>query len=563
MTPDQLAAAIRHAVVTAIADGAVVPRARAGPGRGHRRASPQPRARRLRHQRRAAAGQDGGHEPARPSPRLVAERLRARRGRRHASTSPVPASSTSASTPRRSASSRAPSSSRARRTAGSTGTPASTSTSSSSRPTRPGPLHLGHTRWAAVGDALAPRARGGRAPRSTREFYVNDRGVQMDRFGQSLEARGARQPRCPRTATRARTSTTSPQQIVAADPGIVDLARRRAAGGVPRGGRTPCSSQQQKDTLDGFGTALRRLVLRAHAARQRRGRAGPRQAARARATCTRPTARCGCAPPTSATTRTASSSRATASSTYFAERHGVLRRQAGARLRRLHLPARRRPPRLRQPAAGGRGLRRRRPRPQHRGAHRPDGQAVQGRRGGPALQAGRQHHHARGPRRRGRRRRGALLADPLPGRQPARPSTSTCSCRAATTTRSSTCSTRTPGSPRCCATPPTSGSTGAPPTSTRRCSTHEREGALLGLIGELPRVVATAAELREPHRVARYLEELANGYHQFYDVVPGAAAGRRARSSRSTSPGSGCAAPPGRSSPTVSRCSVSARPERM
>ncbi len=48
--------------------------------------------------------------------------------------------------------------------------------------------------------------------------------------------------------------------------------------------------------------------------------------------------------------------------------------------------------------------------------------------------------------------------------------------------------------------------------------THERETALLGLIGELPRVVATAAELREPHRVARYLEELANGYHKFYDV---------------------------------------------
>jgi arginyl-tRNA synthetase len=48
--------------------------------------------------------------------------------------------------------------------------------------------------------------------------------------------------------------------------------------------------------------------------------------------------------------------------------------------------------------------------------------------------------------------------------------------------------------------------------------THDRETALLGLIGELPRVVATAAELREPHRVARYLEELANGYHKFYDL---------------------------------------------
>jgi arginyl-tRNA synthetase len=47
---------------------------------------------------------------------------------------------------------------------------------------------------------------------------------------------------------------------------------------------------------------------------------------------------------------------------------------------------------------------------------------------------------------------------------------------------------------------------------------HERESALLGVIGELPRVVGSAAELREPHRVARYLEELATAYHKFYDV---------------------------------------------
>jgi arginyl-tRNA synthetase len=46
---------------------------------------------------------------------------------------------------------------------------------------------------------------------------------------------------------------------------------------------------------------------------------------------------------------------------------------------------------------------------------------------------------------------------------------------------------------------------------------HEREGELLGALGEFPRVVATAAELREPHRVARYLESLAGTYHRFYD----------------------------------------------
>jgi arginyl-tRNA synthetase len=45
-----------------------------------------------------------------------------------------------------------------------------------------------------------------------------------------------------------------------------------------------------------------------------------------------------------------------------------------------------------------------------------------------------------------------------------------------------------------------------------------REGDLLAALGEFPRIVASAAELREPHRVARYLEELAGTYHRFYDV---------------------------------------------
>ncbi len=46
---------------------------------------------------------------------------------------------------------------------------------------------------------------------------------------------------------------------------------------------------------------------------------------------------------------------------------------------------------------------------------------------------------------------------------------------------------------------------------------HERENELLGALAEFPRVVAGSAELREPHRVARYLEDLAAIYHRFYD----------------------------------------------
>jgi arginyl-tRNA synthetase len=45
---------------------------------------------------------------------------------------------------------------------------------------------------------------------------------------------------------------------------------------------------------------------------------------------------------------------------------------------------------------------------------------------------------------------------------------------------------------------------------------HETETVLLGALSEFPRVVAHAAELREPHRVARYLEELAGHYHRWY-----------------------------------------------
>lgn len=50
-----------------------------------------------------------------------------------------------------------------------------------------GPLHIGGTRWAAVGDSLSRvlEAQGGRV---TREYYFNDHGIQIDRFARSLVA---------------------------------------------------------------------------------------------------------------------------------------------------------------------------------------------------------------------------------------------------------------------------------------------------------------------------------------------------------------------------------------
>ena len=52
---------------------------------------------------------------------------------------------------------------------------------------------------------------------------------------------------------------------------------------------------------------------------------------------------------------------------------------------------------------------------------------------------------------------------------------------------------------------------------------HEAESQLLGVLQEFPRIVTQAAELREPHRVARYIEEVAGYYHRWYDkcrVIP-------------------------------------------
>ncbi len=60
---------------------------------------------------------------------------------------------------------------------------------------------------------------------------------------------------------------------------------------------------------------------------------------------------------------------------------------------------------------------------------------------------------------------------------------------------------------------------GLEPNDAFELLTHDREGDLIRTLGEFPRVVAAAAELREPHRVARYLEELAGTTHRFYDTA--------------------------------------------
>jgi len=84
-----------------------------------------------------------------------------------------------------------------------------------------GPLHLGHTRWAAVGDALG-RVLSASGATVTREFYINDRGNQMDLFGQSVQAAAMGQP-IPEDGYKGGYIVDLADSVVAQNPGITEL----------------------------------------------------------------------------------------------------------------------------------------------------------------------------------------------------------------------------------------------------------------------------------------------------------------------------------------------------
>ena len=114
-----------------------------------------------------------------------------------------------------------------------------------------GPLHLGHTRWAAVGDALA-RVLEAAGATTAREFYINDRGVQMDKFGQSIEAR-ALGTDVPEGGYQGAYVDDLAKQVVAADPNIVNLPEPDRYEAFREAGYA-LQLQQQKDVLDNFNT---------------------------------------------------------------------------------------------------------------------------------------------------------------------------------------------------------------------------------------------------------------------------------------------------------------------
>jgi arginyl-tRNA synthetase len=114
-----------------------------------------------------------------------------------------------------------------------------------------GPLHLGHTRWAAVGDAMA-RVLAASGAVVAREFYVNDRGVQMDKFGASIMAAATGQP-IPEDGYHGEYIRDLAAQILAQQPEITALPADEQHVAFREAGYRLQLAQQQ-GVLDNFNT---------------------------------------------------------------------------------------------------------------------------------------------------------------------------------------------------------------------------------------------------------------------------------------------------------------------
>ena len=114
-----------------------------------------------------------------------------------------------------------------------------------------GPLHLGHTRWAAVGDALG-RVLSAAGAEVTREFYINDRGNQMELFGASVEAAALGNP-IPEDGYKGEYIADLAKEVVANNPAIKSLPEG-ARHSAFREAAYALQLKDQQRVLDGFGT---------------------------------------------------------------------------------------------------------------------------------------------------------------------------------------------------------------------------------------------------------------------------------------------------------------------
>ena len=114
-----------------------------------------------------------------------------------------------------------------------------------------GPLHLGHTRWAAVGDSLG-RVLSAAGAQVTREFYVNDRGNQMDLFGASIRAAALNQPR-PDDGYHGAYIEELAKEIVKSNPAFTSLPESESISAFRDAGHK-LQLDEQNRVLDNFGT---------------------------------------------------------------------------------------------------------------------------------------------------------------------------------------------------------------------------------------------------------------------------------------------------------------------
>ena len=114
-----------------------------------------------------------------------------------------------------------------------------------------GPLHLGHTRWAAVGDAIA-RVLAASGAKVVREFYINDRGIQLDKFGESLFA-AANDLAVPEDGYHGKYVKEIADEIIKEHPEFLKQSKHEQIVSFREAGYKKQLKQQQ-DVLDNFRT---------------------------------------------------------------------------------------------------------------------------------------------------------------------------------------------------------------------------------------------------------------------------------------------------------------------
>lgn len=117
-----------------------------------------------------------------------------------------------------------------------------------------GPLHLGHTRWAVVGDAMA-RVLEAAGAGVAREFYINDRGNQMDLFGASVEARAFGEP-VPKDGYQGAYIADLAEQVVAQQPELKEMPAGEERTAAFREAAYAVQLAQQQAQLERFHTVF-------------------------------------------------------------------------------------------------------------------------------------------------------------------------------------------------------------------------------------------------------------------------------------------------------------------